>query len=350
MSNRNTSDPLNSVLRNPLLLRLAIGYIRASHEQFDKETIRKRLLDAGLDTDTVNLLLDDEKTVGLHWHKQPNPEPSVLSQQAPSLSLYLTLVIVASVLIAVSFNIQEPNWASLIVNISTEIIGAVIILILVDRRLRSSELRAIREYAETSSVRFASLFSPDIRESLSYVKAFAAELGRIRPKPYFERSELEELLDKYPQGFLLHGAPGCGKSTLLQSIALRQAKCVTRDPKRGRIPVLFPMRHWADGRVTDQLWKQVCQYSKVRRERFLHWLTRGKIVLIFDGLDESLRRSVIPDELRWLKNAYPQVSIVLSCRSYYLSQINPSLDLPVIGMPELTQDETAAFIRLLYSV
>ena len=349
MNNREPTDSLNSILRNPLLLRLAVGYIRASREQLDKETLGKRLIDAGLDTSTVNLLLSDENTnASLRWHKQPDPEPPV-AIQAPSLSLYLTLVIVASVLITVAFNIREPNWASLIINIATEIIGAVIILILVDRRLRSSELRAIREYAESSSVRLASLFSPEIRETVLYAKALNLELRRIRPKPYFERSALEGLLDKYPQGFLLYGDPGCGKSTLLQSIALRQCERVIRKPKGERIPILFPVRHWTDGNVTDQLWKRASAYSKLGRKRFYRWLSSGKLVVFFYGLDESPQRRFTFEELHMPRTAYPNTPVIVSCRSYYLTQINESLNLPAIEMPSFSQEETAAFIRLLYT-
>jgi len=110
-------------------------------------------------------------------------------------------------------------------------------------------LKAIREYAETSSVRFASLFSPEIRDAVSYAKALNVELERIRPKPYFERDELEGLVEKHPSGFLLYGDPGCGKTTLLQSIALRQTKKAIQQPRNGRIPIFFPSRYLKNGDI-----------------------------------------------------------------------------------------------------
>jgi len=349
VNNRESTDSLDGILRNPLLLRLAVGYVRANREQLDKQTLRKRLLDAGLDTSTIDLLLDDEKLVGLRWHKQPDPEPPDLSQQAPSLLLYLTLVIIASTLIVIAFNIQEPNWSSLIVNVATEVIGAVIILILVDRRLRSSELRAIREYAETSSVRFASLFSPEIRDTVSYAKALNVELERIRPKPYFERDELEGLVEKHPSGFLLYGVPGCGKTTLLQSIALRQTKKAIQQPRNGRIPIFFPSRYLKNGDIGEQLWRQASRFSKLKRKRFHQWLSQGKLLIIFDGLDEvELRKaSEMLTGIRGLKEAYPKTSVIASCRTYFLSRVTQYLDFQTIEMPDLSQDEAAVFIRLL---
>ncbi len=342
-------DLLKSILRNPLLLRLAVGYIRANREQLDKETLRKRLIDAGLDTTTADLLLNDENIdAGLRWHKQPDPQPpAVIPQQAPSLTLYLVLVIVASILIAIAFNIREPNWASLIVNVATEIIGAVIILILVDRRLRSSELRAIREYAESSSVRLAAFFSPEIRDAVSYAKVLNAELERIRPKPYFERPRLEGLLENHPSGFLLYGDPGCGKTTVLQSIALKQTERVMRHPQNARIPVFFPIRHWGNGEITDQLWRQASRFSRLKRKRFYQWLSRGKLLVIFDGLDEARDRRRILTGIRELRVAFPKVAVIASCRSYFLSQATQYLDLQTVEVPNYNEYEAAAFIRLL---
>jgi hypothetical protein len=351
VNNRESTDSLDGILRNPLLLRLAVGYVRANREQLDKQTLRKRLLDAGLDASTIDLLLDDEKSVDLRWHKQPDPEPPALSQQAPSLLLYLTLVIIASALIVIAFNIQEPNWSSLIVNVATEIIGSVIILILVDRRLRSSELKAIREYAETSSVRFVSLFSPEIRDAVSYAKALNVELERIRPKPYFERDELEGLVEKHPSGFLLYGDPGCGKTTLLQSIALRQTKKAIQQSRDGRIPIFFPSRYLKNGDIdiVEQLWRQASRFSKLKRKRFYQWLSQGKLLIIFDGLDEVEPRKVseILTGIRGLKEAYPKTSVIASCRTYFLSRVTQYLDFQTVEMSDLSQDEATEFIRLL---
>lgn len=347
-------DSQESIFTNPLLLRLAIGYIRASRQQFDKETLKGRLMDAGLDADTVALLLDDRANDSrITLSKQPDPQPSyALGEQAPSLSLYIALVVIAGILILIAFSVQHPDWAGLSVNLATEIIGAVVILIIVDRRLRSSELQAIREYAESSSVRFASLFSPETRNTLLYAKALDIELQRIRPKPYFERPgpDFESLLEKQPKGFLLCGDPGSGKSTLLQSIAIRQNENVIRRPQSERIPILFPMRLWTDGTLSDQIWKVARQYSKIKRERFYRWLESGRLVVILDGLDETPQPEVMLAKVKEFRARYPSISLVASCRSYFLSRATSFLDLQTVEVSNLTKDEAAAFLRLLTKV
>jgi hypothetical protein len=232
------------IFTNPLLLRLAIEHIRANRQQLDTETLKKQLLGAGLAPNTVALLLNEKIADGVPTlPKQPDPQPSIaLGEQAPSLSLYVVLLVVASALVFLAFSIQQADWPGLLVNLATEIIGAVVILLLVDRRLRSSELKAIRESVESSSVRFTSLFSPAIRNVLVYAKALDIELKSIRPKPYFERPLLESLLARHPNGFLLYGHPASGKSTLLQSIALRQVENVLRRPQSEKIPIFCPVR------------------------------------------------------------------------------------------------------------
>lgn len=340
--------PQEDIFTNPLLLRLAIGYIRASRQQLGKETLKKQLRDAGLDSDTVALLLDDKPTdSGITFSKQPDPQPSIaLGEYSPSFSLYVVLLVVAGILILLAFSVQQSDWAGLSVNLATEIIGAVIILIIVDRRLRSSELEAIRDYAESSSVRLASIFSPDTRDILRYAKALDDELGRIRPKPYFERSALESLFEKQPSGFLLCGVPGSGKSTLLQAIALKQVENVLHHPQSEKIPIFFPARLWKDGKISDQVWEVARQYSKLKKERFHKWLAQGRLVLILDGLNESAQPKVMLQKIQELKAQYHGTVLVASCRSHFLLHATPFLDLQTVEMPSLSKEEAEVFIRL----
>lgn len=342
-------DSQESVFTNPFLLKLAVGYIRASRRQLDGETLKRQLAEAGLDADTVALLLDSGAADdGTTLSKQPDPQPAyALGEQAPSLSLYVALSIVAGILIVMAFSVQQPDWAGLLVNLATEIIGAVVILIIVDRRLRSSELQAIREYAESMSVRLASVFSPDVRATLLYAKALDIELNRIRPRPYFERPDFESLLKEYPSGFLLHGDAGSGKSTLLQSIAIGQNENAIRNPQSEKIPIFFPMRLWTDGTLSDQIWQVARQYLRLRRRRFYRWLESGKLLVILDGLNESPQPEVTLAKIKDFRAKYPSILLVASCRSHFLSRATSFLDLPTIEITDFTKDEAAAFVRLL---
>jgi predicted NACHT family NTPase len=160
------------------------------------------------------------------------------------------------------------------------------------------------------------------------------------------------LLARHPNGFLLYGHPASGKSTLLQSIALRQVENVLRRPQSEKIPIFCPVRlgePWRNRKISDQLWELVRRYSKLKRERLDQWLGLGRLVVIFDGLDESAQPEVILQGIKELKAAYPNTVLIASCRSNFLSRATSFLDLQLVELLDLTEDETAAFIRLLIS-
>lgn len=339
-------DLQDSVFSNPLLLRLVMGYIQTSHSQLSEEALKQHLVDAGFDPRTAKQLLeavDDESAL---LPRQPDPEPPAPVKREPSLLLYFVLLAAAGFLVAGSFFIQEPNWAGLSANLATEIVGAVIILILVERRLRSSELRTIREQAESYSIQIATVFSPEIRDTVNYTKALNAELQRIRPTPYIDRREFENLLKTYQEGLLLHGEPGIGKSTLLQTMSIRQTERLLRSPKSERIPILFPMRQWTDDDASDQLWKQVRQYSELSWKRFVQWLERGRLIVIFDGLNECSHVDHAVKEIQNFMERYPDTMVIVSVRTVALDRIEQELSLTTVEVPGLSQEEAQRFLHL----
>jgi hypothetical protein len=329
------------------LLKLVVEYVQASRHSLDRETLEDQLREAGLSPDLITLLVDDKLAGGgATFARQPDPQPPpVPGQGSPSLLLYGILTLVAGVLVLLPFALQQPDWMGLSVNLATEIIGAVVILVIVDRRLRSSEISAIRDYARSSSIRLTSVFSSQIRAAVRYAQALSNELERIRPKPYLERPNLEALLERAPSGFLLIGESGSGKSTLLQAIAARQAEALLRRPSSARIPIFFPARLWSECGIRQQIWELACRYSKLKRKHFDRWLARGRLVLILDGLNESVQPQEMLHGIQEFKERYPDVTLIASCRSSFLPQAMGLLDLQTVEMPLLTEREVEALYR-----
>src|SRR5262249_36096882 len=79
--------------------------------------------------------------------RQPDPEPrgDLPIIPEPSLSLYFVLCFVSFILVVVAFSAKQ-DWPGLAINLASGIVTAVIILIVVDRRLRANELRAIEVF------------------------------------------------------------------------------------------------------------------------------------------------------------------------------------------------------------
>jgi NACHT domain len=302
----NSKEPEDTDLF-PLLIKLVAGHLRDYPSQTEREKYREALITSGMSSDSVNLLLTEATNSG----RQPDPQPSLeVGEASPSLILYVVLLVVAVILITLGFNVREPNWSSLALNLATEIIGAVLIFIIVDKRLRRDELQAIHKYANSSSIQLSSIFNADIRDAVFYAKALSFELKKIQPKDYVERGKYESLLESHTGNLILYGVGGIGKSTLFQSIALRQAERVKQQPQ-SKIPIIFPMCFWNRDEITNQLWQTFRGFSKMKSKKFHKWLQQGRFIIMLDALDESSESSSMLDDIQRFSNLVVQKSIVL---------------------------------------
>jgi predicted NACHT family NTPase len=260
----------------------------------------------------------------------------------PSLSLYLALLLVSVAMIALAFGIGKPDWPGLLMNLASGLIGAVIILIFVDQRLRASEVKAIQDYASTSSVRLASLFSPEMRASISYAAVISRQLRRIKPEPYLVRAGPEGLLDKNTGGFILYGDAGSGKSTSIQVIAARQAEKALRRPTKESVPIFLRVHRWNEGDLSEQLWEEARTFTRVRRPTVHKWLAQGRALLILDGIDEHRQPEFALEQLSTLRKRFPRAALVVTSRTLLLARLPEAfknLNLPIIEIPKLTAKE-----------
>jgi hypothetical protein len=142
---------------------------------------------------------------------QPRPvPPSVPIMEPPGLLLYFGLLLIAFVLIWLAFAVWEPDWPGLLINLASGIIGAVIILIFVDKRLRESEVVLLRKYAENTSVHIISIFSEDKRNAIQYAKVIQRQLDVIKPYEYISIPAVEAIPVQNPDGFFSCWNEWCG--------------------------------------------------------------------------------------------------------------------------------------------
>ena len=140
---------------------------------------------------------------------QPEPRPAAVAVGSPSLWLYVALLLSAAALTWIAFHIQgRPDWPGLLVNLAAGSVGSVVILIMIDRRLRASELEMLRGLPTRTTRGLAWLIFPTTRTSGRYVQALLVALEPlVRTKVELARSEGRE--DKLRAGFvLLAGAGG----------------------------------------------------------------------------------------------------------------------------------------------
>jgi len=208
--------------------------------------------------------------------RQPDPQPpSQPVQDGPSLSIYISLLIVAALLIGIAF-ISNPDVDGLLLNLATELLGAVIILAIVERRLRNEDVLAIQNLAFS--------LTQDRRTTVRYTTVLERQILNIKP---VSRPEFDNLLQKYPNGFVLCGLGGTGKSTLVQKLTVDQCAKTKISPRTEKIPIFALMREWDMQTSLEEHLRVVTQkYYVIKDKIFDKWLQSGRLMIVLDGLDE----------------------------------------------------------------
>ena len=139
--------------------------------------------------------MDDETDLLSSLARQPNPDSKVIiPEAAPSLLLYLVLLLFSIAMLIFSLIIENTHQSGFLLNLSTEIIGAIIILIIVDRRVRPKEV----EFFQHLPIDFLRLVrgavSPEYKTVLGYSMSFANQLNLVSLGNYLSRPALEKEL------------------------------------------------------------------------------------------------------------------------------------------------------------
>ena len=143
----------------------------------------------------------------------------------------------------------------------------------------------------------------------AYVDARIQFAKKISPQ-----SELLGLLNRY-QNIVITGIAGSGKSMLLKSLFVT----LYASP-RDRIPIFVEMRYLADGKellllsfILEQINALVHKFSMTQLE---YCLSKGKFILIFDGIDEIEHsvRDDISKQILDISYKYPENHIIATSR------------------------------------
>lgn len=289
--------------------------------------------------------LTEHAARGLGRQSDPEP-PDYVPPRPPSLVLYailfaFSLALVTSALAVDTEHLRE-NFDGLLLNLATELLGAILILLIVERRIRASEMRFLRTLPGTTRETFSEWLSPEVRQVKTYARVFAAQLASISPDVYVPVAEVEsELMAHRERGCVLTGQGG--KSVQLQRFASRQLPEVLKRPRGARVPVLVPVHKWDEGDAVDVLRATMQSYAPITDRVFLRLLKRGRLLCIFDGLDDSLTPRETVGMLQGFHESHPSTPLVVSTRP----TPEPFLeDLPRVTMRELRREEVEHIINL----
>ena len=112
------------------------------------------------------------------------------------------------------------------------------------------------------------------------------------------------------------GKPGSGKTTYLQRIV---TECNNGKLQAQRIPVLIKLREFLDDgrKYAYNLEQFLGQFWRLSNADMELVLTQGKALVLLDGLDEVTGEGAkqISREIKRFTRAYPQVLVVVTCRT-----------------------------------
>lgn len=279
--------------------------------------------------------------------RQRDPEPPAqVPSPAPSLLLYIILLAAAMVLVIVGLASGTQDWPGFSLNLASEIVGAVIILIVVDRRLRTRDVRAIRRAQQKTRRSFALATSPQCREACGFAGVLATQLEKVKKPYHLPRPRIEEMVDSIlEKGGVIAGRGGSGKTTLLHRAVLKRANDLMTDPRSGRVPVLVSGVRWEKGSAENALFDAMRSYYAVSDRVFSKLLAKGRILGVFDGIDESLHPAERVEAVREFLREYPGNAVVLSTRSAVDDRVR-SLGLRSLEVPVLTGEEQKRVLEL----
>lgn len=132
--------------------------------------------------------------------------------------------------------------------------------------------------------------------------------------------------------FILLGKPGSGKTTFMKFAAISSAKGILAEQK---IPVFISLKDFSDSdaELIEFIEQQfeICNFPSPR-EFVIRSLQKGKMLLLFDGLDEIAeeRKKHIIRELKDFSDKYPSNKHIISCRiAYYNSFFDTFSDVEI---------------------
>lgn len=138
------------------------------------------------------------------------------------------------------------------------------------------------------------------------------------------------------------GAAGSGKTTLLKLIALLASRGILR--KVSNIPVILRPNS-TDNSIEKEIKRQIDDVSNstISTDNVKSLLQQGKLLLLIDGLDETIKSIQYQDKILNLINQFPKSNIIVSSRS---KLDVAKLSFPIFQIAPLTESEIRQLVDL----
>lgn len=280
--------------------------------------------------------MNERKTTNINLPPQPNPNPTLtINPSDPSIIIYFVLFFLAAILIFFAFDLDKTDWPSLFLNLATELLGAILILIFIERRFKKSEIRYLKKVKQNSITSIITLLFPEARNIVGYARSLDGQFQSVSNPLYFSRPGSEQAFTKNPNGFILIGKAGFGKTTILHRIVMEVAENAIQNPRNSILPIFISVREWQkDKSVTENLCATVRSYYSMSDRIFKRLLLQNRFLCVFD--DFHLYGNNAEQQLLDFHNRFPNIPLIISYRSDFSIG---TIDLPRMEIPPLSEDE-----------
>jgi hypothetical protein len=276
-----------------------------------------------------------------HQRTQAEAVPDADAANNPSLWLYAVLLFLAVLLVTAAFSLQvHPDWPGLFLNLAAGLIGSVVILIFVDRRLRAREVAALGSLPGRATWTLASIVFPTKRFAIRYTRRLLVTLEPML-QGVFVRDQFQGLDERARSGFVLLGRAGEGKTTWLQRASAKLAREYLERTPKARLPILLSLGRWRPNvALDDVLYRSATQYAACGRSVFRRVLSSGQVALLLDAYDEiSDHEREFETEVVRLRSQYPGIAWTFTART---SRPPPSAFGKTAVLTPLTSEESSA--------
>ncbi|HMN15099.1 MAG TPA: NACHT domain-containing protein [Bellilinea sp.] len=294
-----------------------------------------------------------------------------------TIRLYFALAAIATSMVLVAF-LQSTDLPGVLLNLATELFGAIIIFIVIERRFGSREIAQFIEQEITSKLHSLKHKILGAVNS-TIIKQLERQLGDLDIKPNLylrpdairnrfndDTSEDEtsafdeisnalvpgtpliEVYDQFGGSLLLLGLAGMGKTTSLLRLT-RELVLRAQDNIDQAIPVFLRFRRWDWKNTSLQKWvvEEIAVTYQISPGESSALIQRKSIILILDGLDELPQVSVdtIAAVNEFIRLGIVQ-GIVLSCRNHSYEPLDLKLEVNMaVELMPLDEEQIHAAFR-----
>lgn len=215
--------------------------------------------------------------------------------------------------------IGTASWDDLALNLAADILGALLILMVVERRFRPEDLEAVTD-ATPTGLRY--LLRPNARRLFRYATALQARISFISSEAADRNEVAPSLLGAHPSGCVLIDDTDTHAREMMLSLAHRLAHSLAADPEHAPVPVWVPMRLHVRASLQGNVWFEGFRKfdRALTRFRVDEMLAAREVVAFLDCVDNSPKAAQVSTEIRSLRTKFPRVIVIASSRDPKLLQ------------------------------